>query len=227
MLTLNLPEISTEVVLLRRVRKSIGIRIVDGRVEVAAHPRVPLAQLQHLLEQKRDWITRHLLRQQAGLAARNALPEQLLLAGQGVPIEHRPELAPGVSARAAGVQVGGPESQLKPQLAQFLCQQATQRFPPRFNALAVQSYRPPLRMQLSAARSRWGSCNQLGVIRLNWRLVQAPLAVLDYVIAHELAHLRHMNHSAGFWLETERLYPDWRAARAWLKKNGDQLFNFG
>lgn len=227
MLTLNLPEIAPEVVLVRRVRKSIGIRIVDGRVEVAAHPRVSLAQLQRLLEQKSDWIRRHLLRQQAGIAARNALPEQLLLAGQCLTVEHRPALGAGVLASAAGLQVGGPESQLKPQLAQFLCQQAAQRFPPRFNALAVQSFRPPLRMQLSAARSRWGSCNQQGVIRLNWRLVQAPLEVLDYVIAHELAHLRHMNHSAGFWQETERLYPDWRATRAWLKKNGDQLFNFG
>lgn len=226
-LTLKLSDASSlEVVLLRRVRKSIGIRIVEGRVEVAAHPRVPLSQLQQLLDQKRDWIARHLQRQMQGIAARQAMPTCLLLAGRPLPLLHRPECAAGVTVNADGVLVGGGFDTVKPLLAQFLHQQAQERFPERFLLLAAQADRRPEHMLLSNARTRWGSCTQQGVIRLNWRLAQAPLAVLDYVIAHELAHLRHMNHSAAFWCETARLYPDWKPARAWLKQHGAALFVF-
>lgn len=68
-------------------------------------------------------------------------------------------------------------------------------------------------------RSRWGSCSSGGVISLNWRLVQTPLFVRDYIILHELMHLRQMNHSAGFWREVEQACPDYRRAKLWLKEN--------
>jgi len=80
---------------------------------------------------------------------------------------------------------------------------------------------------ISSTSGGWGSCSSQGVVRLNWRLVQAPPAILDYVIAHELAHLLHMNHSKAFWAEVERLYPGWQGARQWLKQHGDSLFRHG
>jgi predicted metal-dependent hydrolase len=72
-------------------------------------------------------------------------------------------------------------------------------------------------------RTRWGSCTTAGVISLNWRLVQAPESVRDYVIYHELMHLREMNHSDRFWRRVEEVYPDWRDAERWLKRNGSLL----
>ena len=83
---------------------------------------------------------------------------------------------------------------------------------------------PPLR--LSAARTRWGSCSHHGGISLNWRLVFMPLPVVDYVVAHELAHLKEMNHSPRFWSVVERLCPDWRARRLELRHLGRQLPQF-
>ncbi|MFZ2854194.1 MAG: SprT family zinc-dependent metalloprotease [Rhodocyclaceae bacterium] len=74
---------------------------------------------------------------------------------------------------------------------------------------------PPL--ALSAARTRWGSCSLKSGIRLNWRLIHFPLPVIDYVVAHELAHLREMNHSPRFWSVVGELYPDYRTARSELK----------
>ena len=73
---------------------------------------------------------------------------------------------------------------------------------------------------LSNARSRWGSCNASGVIRLNWRLIQLPLALIDYVIAHELAHLFEMNHSRAFWEVVAKIYPEYRRAQRELKQIG-------
>lgn len=74
------------------------------------------------------------------------------------------------------------------------------------------------RLTLSSARTRWGSCSLKSGIRLNWRLIHFPLSVIDYVVAHELAHLREMNHSPHFWAIVAALYPDYRNARDALKR---------
>jgi predicted metal-dependent hydrolase len=72
-------------------------------------------------------------------------------------------------------------------------------------------------------KSRWGSCSVRGTISLNWRLIQVPDFVRDYIILHELAHLRHLNHSARFWAEVKRVCPDYLAAEVWLKKNSAEV----
>ncbi|MFY9326750.1 MAG: SprT family zinc-dependent metalloprotease [Georgfuchsia sp.] len=77
--------------------------------------------------------------------------------------------------------------------------------------------RPIPALSLSSARTRWGSCSATG-IRLNWRLIHLPLHLIDYVVAHELAHLEQMNHSPRFWAVVERLYPGHKNARAELKR---------
>ncbi len=75
------------------------------------------------------------------------------------------------------------------------------------------------RVTVRNQRTRWGSCSRRGTISLNWRLIQTPDYVRDYIALHELAHLRHMNHSRRFWQEVERLCPDYRSAERWLKQN--------
>jgi len=75
-------------------------------------------------------------------------------------------------------------------------------------------------MKLSNAATRWGSCNVRGELRLSWRLIKAPLAQIDYVVAHELAHLRHLDHSAAFWRVVDSLYPDYQTAQKALRKSG-------
>lgn len=80
---------------------------------------------------------------------------------------------------------------------------------------------PPVR--LSNARTRWGSCSARSGIRLHWRLVHLPPALIDYVVAHEVAHLIEMNHSPRFWALVAQLYPNWRAARAQLREAGRLL----
>lgn len=79
---------------------------------------------------------------------------------------------------------------------------------------------PLPKLRLSNARTRWGSCSSHGTVCLNWRLIQLPLSLLDYVVAHELAHLVEMNHSSAFWEVVESLYPDYRQAQMALKKIG-------
>lgn len=79
---------------------------------------------------------------------------------------------------------------------------------------------PPPPLRLSSARTRWGSCSHHGGIALNWRLIFMPLAVVDYVVCHELAHLKEMNHSPRFWSVVEQLCPDWKSLRQELREQG-------
>lgn len=72
-------------------------------------------------------------------------------------------------------------------------------------------------------KTRWGSCSSRGTLSFNWRLMLAPPRILDYVVVHELCHLIHMNHSADFWREVERILPDYKESRKWLKENGHTL----
>ena len=83
------------------------------------------------------------------------------------------------------------------------------------------------RMTLRDTTTRWGSCSSSGTLNFSWRLIMAPPHVLDYLAAHEVAHLRHMNHSAAFWSTTAGLAPDYKRAEAWLKAHGIGLMRFG
>jgi predicted metal-dependent hydrolase len=82
------------------------------------------------------------------------------------------------------------------------------------------------RIQVRDQRTRWGSCSSRGTLSFNWRLALAPHAVLDYVVVHELCHLREPNHSRGFWSLVESRRPGWRAQRAWLREHGAELLAF-
>lgn len=87
--------------------------------------------------------------------------------------------------------------------------------------------RQPSKLRITDTKSRWGSCSHDGVISLCWRLIFAPPEVFNYVIAHELAHLKEMNHSKAFWDEVKRICPDYKFHYKWLKTNGAKLHMYG
>jgi predicted metal-dependent hydrolase len=97
---------------------------------------------------------------------------------------------------------------------------SAKELPPRLLALAARHGLAVTRVTVRSQRSRWGSCSRDGNIALNWRLLQMPPAVCDYVLLHELMHLRQPNHSAKFWAEVEAVCPDYASARAWLRADG-------
>jgi len=79
------------------------------------------------------------------------------------------------------------------------------------------------KIRISSARTRWGSCSSKETLSFTWRLVMAPLAVIDYVVVHELCHLHELNHSKAFWARVEKILPDYKKRRKWLKDNGAKL----
>ena len=82
----------------------------------------------------------------------------------------------------------------------------------------------PSRLSIRNQRTKWGSCSSRGTISLNWRLVKCPPSIMDYIIIHELCHLRHFNHSRAFWDAVRQYYPGVREAKQWIRKNSDEIF---
>jgi len=109
---------------------------------------------------------------------------------------------------------------LRPTLEAHFARRAKVELPARTWELAAITGVEVKQVMVRNQRSRWGSCSANGTISLNWRLVQTPDFVRDYIIYHELMHLREMNHSARFWARVEEVCPGWREAENWIKRNG-------
>jgi predicted metal-dependent hydrolase len=102
-------------------------------------------------------------------------------------------------------------------------QQAAQVIKPRTSDLAEQNGFQFQIIRINGAKTRWGSCGPKGSLNFSWRLVMAPPEIIDYVIIHELVHLRVRNHSKRYWAAVNQIMPDFKQRRAWLQKNGYQL----
>lgn len=177
-------------------------------------------------ERHRDWLQRARARH-----ARRPRPAETWTVGTAV--LWRGEMTP-IRLAAAGARpqvclaadvfpVASLDGDLRPALEAHFARRAKIELPARAWELAARAGAEVKRVTVRNQRSRWGSCSAAGTISLNWRLVQAPELVRDYIICHELAHLREMNHSARFWACVEALFPEWRAAERWLKQQGSLL----
>jgi hypothetical protein len=174
-------------------------------------------------------------RQEAWLARRLAArPEPLpLVAGQTVPIldqphiiRHVPEARRGVWRGEGAIHVSGQAAHLPRRVRDFLKAEARREIGPRAHDLAARIDRRPGRISLRDTRSRWGSCTAKGDLNFCWRLILAPEDVLHYVVAHEVAHLVHMDHGPRFWGLVRHLTDTVDGPRAWLRQHGERLHRY-
>ncbi|WP_192912559.1 M48 family metallopeptidase [Paracraurococcus ruber] len=209
----------------RARRVSLRIDARAGEVVVTlparAHRRAGMA----LLTTHAAWVRERL----AALAPHIpfAPGSELPLAGVRHVIRHDPAAAPGVALAPGAVLVGGAAEALPRRIAEFLKAEAMRRIRVLVAGHAAMLGVAPRSIRLKDTRSRWGSCAPDGTLAFSWRLVMAPDWVLDYVVAHEVAHLRELNHSSRFWAQVERLTPHRDAAVEWLRLNGPALLRVG
>lgn len=111
------------------------------------------------------------------------------------------------------------------ELKKFYLQEAEKLIPQRLALWSESMKLYPKKLSLRNQKSRWGSCSAKGTLNINWRLMGAPIEVLDYILVHELSHLRHMNHSEKFWNLVESHYPDYQTSEKWLRDK-HQLLKF-
>lgn len=152
---------------------------------------------------------------------------QVMLNGAPLPIQHAPQARGGAWLQDGVLHVSGDAAFLPRRVTDFLRAEARLRLSAQAIAKAQQTGTAPSRVVVKDTRSRWGSCAPDRTLMFCWRLIMAPPAVQDYVVAHEVAHLTHLNHGAGFWKLCDTLSPHRESAVAWLKDNGPRLMRAG
>jgi len=212
----------------RSKRRTIGFQIDDAGLTVAAPRWVSLKEIQAAIAEKERWIGVKLTEWHAW-TARRRLPHVHWVHGGTLPylgqtitlcLSDRTALVsiPTHSALHLALPPDAGTDQIKDSAIAWLHTQARTLFAQRIEYLAPVGTPRPRAWALSSARTQWGSCTHDGRIRLNWRLIHFALPVIDYVIAHELAHLQELNHSPNFWNAVSRLLPGFEAARDQIKR---------
>jgi hypothetical protein len=227
----------------RARRRSIGFVVGPDGLTVSVPRWIGHRELDAALHDKRGWILRK-LREQRERAARLQSSRIAWCDGTGLPflgetvivvldprtagavLDAAAEALPGVPSRL--LRVGLPHTasgeQIRDAVQAWLQRQARRIFEERVEQFAQRLQVRVRRIVLSSAATRWGSANADGSIRLNWRLVHFGLPIIDYVVAHELAHLREMNHSPAFWDVVRSVLPEYQASRLALRDGTVPVF---
>lgn len=192
----------------------------DGVARVTIPRGGTQTEARAFVERNRDWLEQQLARQQVKSAGWQ-IGTEIWFRGERVRIE---AMEPD-QIRFGGEILKLPKTatDLQPVIEKHLRILAMRELPARVMEFAALHQSPVKRVTVRNQKSRWGSCSHRGTISLNWRLIQTPDWVRDYIILHELAHLRQMNHSDKFWLEVQKLCPDYLLAERWLKQNAKLL----
>ncbi|ALT78436.1 M48 family metallopeptidase [Paucibacter sp. KCTC 42545] len=213
----------------RARRRSIGFVVGSEGLRVSAPRWLPQEDIERALVQKSDWILRKLVEQRERArrveaariewrdgASLNFLGTRLTLrlgaAQAGVNLDEAAQLL------HLHLPVLSSEDEVREAVQAWLKRRARALFEPRCAYFAAALGVQMTSLRLSSAQTRWGSASADGSIRLNWRLIHFSPAIIDYVVAHELAHLREMNHSPRFWAVVASVLPDFERARAQLRE---------
>jgi predicted metal-dependent hydrolase len=209
----------------RARRVSLRIDPAEGAVVVTLPARASRKAGMALLMGHADWVSNRL----AALPEAVAFGDGAMVPICGVPhrIRHDPAMKGGAFLLDQELHVAGAAEFLSRRVRDFLRQEAGRRLSALVNAKAAVIGIRPRRVTMKDTTSRWGSCAPDRSLALSWRLVMAPPFVQDYVVAHEVAHLRHMNHGPQFWSLVDELTPHTRAAIPWLRAEGARLLRIG
>ncbi len=222
-------------VIKRRHQRTMRIRIRDDAIVVSGPSSVSNERLLRFVEEKRDWIRNALNRKRERAEVlerkRQLARGTLLLRGERKPIYDFP--VPGLSkpalierehavvCRCNPLEPGGADSE---HITLFCRNLAKVELRNRFDYWTERIPFQPSRLTIRNQRTKWGSCSARGTISLNWRLIKCPPTIVDYIIIHELCHLKHLNHSRAFWDTVLRYYPDIGKAKKWIRENSEEVF---
>lgn len=208
----------------RRQRRTVGLKITENGLVIHAPKRISQSHLESIIVLKADWI-----RKKLETLIENKMPEMqwrhgetLLFMGNTVTLAVEHDIrSKAVEYEPSVLQLAMPnhhdQNLIARKVIQWYKKQALVDFTRRLEIFSSKLGVSFSSFNLSNAGSRWGSCNSRKEIRLNWRLLQAPPHIINYVVCHELAHLKEMNHSAKFWATVASIYPDYKLAEKELK----------
>jgi predicted metal-dependent hydrolase len=212
-------------VLTRTRRKTLGMSVGEKGVRVNVPWWVPRSEIDEFIRDRQSWLERTLRQLEARHPSKFEYKDGATIRYLGVKLKLRvvPCLFADVRRVGRVLWVSVPaELDAAELVREWLRHRAQGLLARRVRRFAGRLGRRP-DFALSNARTQWGICHPDGRIRLNWRLIQAPMDVIDYVAAHEVAHLVHLDHSSRFWKQVDALFSEADGGREWLKKNGHSL----
>jgi len=213
--------------LIRAKRRTIALIIErDGSLTVRAPKRASLRDIEEFIHEKTEWIIRSREKLKAVVQhpkKQYVNGEAFLLLGQEYELLLVPPQRPALKFNGGFTLAVSARERGEAAFTRWYKEQASQVFTERIQRYSAMHGFSPRQVKVNSAKTRWGSCSANGTINFTWRLVMAPLDVIDYVVLHELAHLRVKDHSPRFWKLVESICPDFKQHRKWLKENGERL----
>lgn len=213
--------------LTRSKRRSIALSIEsDGSLTVRAPMRAPQVMIEKFIQEKADWIarTREKVKAIAPPPPRQYTGgEKFFLLGSSFDLKLVKPQRPSLQFDSGFTlsHTAQPKGELI--FTRWYKQQAYEIISERVKYFAQQYGFIPRQVKITSAQTRWGSCSSNGTLNFTWRLIMAPMDVIDYVVIHELTHLRVKDHSKKFWNAVEAVYPEYKKQRKWLRENGKKL----
>jgi predicted metal-dependent hydrolase len=202
-------------------RMTLRLDPATDQVLLTAPPHVNHIRALHFAESKVAWLENaaHRLPKRIALADGSIIP----IAGENITICHKPEARKGVWREGHCLYVSGQTAHLPRRVTDYLKKECQRIIPPIAHHYARLLEVHFAKISVRDQKSRWGSCSAAGNLAFSWRLICAPPYVLGYVVAHEIAHLRELNHSPKFWHLLDSICPDRLRAEAWLSEHGTSL----
>ena len=211
----------------RAKRLALRLDSKDRKIRFTIPPRCPIKKARLFLLQNESWVLGNI----------DKLPPLIPLThGQIIPVfghDRRINISYEITLKRTDITLNKNEITIKtnkddptPRLVRFLKKEAEKELTRLTKEKAAQIDKTVAAVQVRDTKSRWGSCGHDSKISFSWRLIFAPHTVLDYVVAHEVAHLQHMDHSRAFWACCKSLCEDYTYGKSWLHENGNELMRY-
>jgi predicted metal-dependent hydrolase len=211
----------------KKRRKTISLHIKeDGSIFIYAPYRTPPWEIEKFINEKGSWISKKLSEKERSI---KKAEKGFLYLGESFPLEIEDNKSKGYPLRLSfGKFVLNKDhiEKARDLFIQWYKREAKEKITERVDYYSKRLLLFPKGIKITSAKYRWGSCSRDNRLSFSWRIITAPLSVIDYVLIHELVHIKEKNHSKSFWNYVESIIPDYKKHRLWLKENGYLLRSY-
>ncbi len=215
----------------KRRRKTISLCIKeDGRIVISVPYHTPKGEIEGFIKEKKSWVIKKISEKERSIkeTEKAFIPgEKFLYLGESYPLEIGDTNYRGLPLKLSFGKFILDKDRLEEARDLFIHwykREAKEKMEGRLHYFSNRLQLFPKGLKITSAKYRWGSCSRDSRLSFSWRIIMAPLSVIDYILIHELVHIKEKNHSKRFWTYLETILPDHRKHRFWLKENGYKLW---
>jgi predicted metal-dependent hydrolase len=214
----------------KKRKKTISLHIKeDGRIVLFVPYHTPKGEIKRFIKEKESWVIKKISEKERSIreTEKAFIPgEKFLYLGESYPLEIRESdhQEPYLKLSFGKFILGQDHiEEAKDLFIEWYKREAKEMIAGRMDYYSHRLHLFPKGIRITSAKYRWGSCSRDNQLSFSWRMIMAPLTIINYILIHELVHIKEKNHSRRFWRYLESILPDYRKQRLWLKENGHRL----